>query len=68
MVEIMDKNLDTFARITGVAGILLALIAGLGRVVGFHRLAGFESLTLLVVSIALMAASCVVQLHILRNR
>ena len=64
----MTQNLGLFATLTGGLGILVALAAGLGRIFGAHYILGFESITLLIGAIALMAASCVVQLHLLRSR
>lgn len=62
----INKYLAQFAMISGGTGLLLALLAGLGRLVGLRHLLGFESLTLLVAATALMAASCMVQLHLMR--
>ncbi len=64
----MTKNLELFATVSGSLGILIALVAGLGRLMGFHHLMGFESITLLLGAIALMSASCVVRLHLLGTR
>jgi hypothetical protein len=65
---IMTKALEVFAMASGILGILLALAAGLGRLFGAHYLLGFESITLLTAAVASMAASCVVQLHLIRAR
>ncbi|BBL73466.1 hypothetical protein [Methylomagnum ishizawai] len=64
----MSKALELFAVAAGGGGIALACVAGVGRLLGVRHLMGLESLTLLVAAIALMAASCVVQLHLLRTR
>lgn len=64
----MDKNLDTFATWAGAAGIGLGVLSALLRVLGLRSILGYETLTLLIGAIALMAASCVVQLHLLRRR
>jgi len=64
----MTKNLELFATVTGAMGILLALVAGLGRLTGFHYVLGIESISMMVGAIALMAMSCVVQLHLIRTR
>jgi hypothetical protein len=64
----MTKYLELFAMAAGVPGVLAALIAMLGRVLGAHYILGVESVSVLIGAIALMAASCVVQLHLLRSR
>jgi hypothetical protein len=63
-----SEHLETFAKVTGIAGIVIAALTGLSRLVGLRALLGFENLTLMIGAIALMAASCVVQLHLLRQR
>lgn len=64
----MEKSLEQFAVISGGLGLLIAAITGAGRLLGSRYLLGFESLTLLVAAIALMVASCMLQLHLLRRR
>lgn len=64
----MSKNLALFATASGGLGILIALVAILARLVGMRYIAGVESISLLIAAIALMTASCVVQLHLLRTR
>lgn len=64
----MTKYLDLFGTAAGLVGVLAALVAMLGRVLGVHYILGVESISVLIGAIALMAASCVVQLHLLRSR
>lgn len=64
----MTKYLDLFGTAAGLVGVLAALVAMLGRVLGVHYILGVESISVLTGAIALMAASCVAQLHLLRSR
>lgn len=64
----MEKALEQFAIISGSLGLLIAALSGITRLLGFHYLLGLESMTVLVGAIALMVASCTVQLHLLRSR
>lgn len=63
----MNKLLEQAAVVFGGLGLVIAAMAGGGRLFGFRHILGFESMTLLVGSIALMAASCMMQLHLLRK-
>ena len=64
----MTKYLELFATASGVSGVLAALSALLGRLLGAHYILGVETISILIGAIALMAASCVAQLHLLRAR
>jgi hypothetical protein len=64
----MNNYLALFARNIGVLGILLSFSAMVARLLGYHRVMNFEAVTLLLGGIALMAASCVIQLNFLNKR
>lgn len=59
----MTKLLGTAGLVIGIAGLLLSLVAGLGRVSGNYYIMGYQSLTLLNAGVALMVASCMVKLY-----
>lgn len=61
----MNKLLEQAAVVFGVLGLVVAAIAGGVRLFGLRYVVGFEGMTLLVGSIALMVASCMMQLHLL---
>lgn len=63
----MNKVLEQAAVIFGGLGLVVAAIAGGGRLLGLRAIANFEGITLLVGAIALMVASCMIQLHLLRK-
>lgn len=63
----MNIYLDWLAKGSGTAGILLGVGAMVARLLGHHRVTGFETMTLLLGGIALMAVSCVIQLNFLRK-
>jgi len=63
----MEKQLDVFASLSGGLGILVALLAGVSRLLGHRFVFNFEAISLLIGSVALMAMSCVVQLYLLRK-
>lgn len=64
----MNHYLDWLAKGSGTAGVLLSLGAMAVRLLGYHRVMGFESMTLLLGGIALMAVSCVIQLNFVNKR
>lgn len=64
----MDKMLEYFGNVVGVAGVLVCLLAGAARVAGSHYLMGFESITLLIGGISLMVAACLAKLQQLTLR
>lgn len=64
----MENSLEKFAFGSGVLGLAVAALTGAGRLLGFRHMLGFESLTLLVAAIALMVASCMVQLYLIRQQ
>lgn len=63
----MNKVLEQSATVFGASGLLVAAIAGGGRLLGLRHILGFESMTLLVGATALMVASCMIQLHLIRK-
>jgi hypothetical protein len=52
----------------GLAGVLVCLVAGLGRLTGVYRLANFEATTLFMLGVGLMVFACLVKLELLSRR
>ena len=63
----MKHVLDAATSILGITGALLCLVSGGARVVGYHFVAGFESLTLFIGGIALMVAAMLGRLHLIHQ-
>jgi len=63
----MLKNFALAGRISGIAGALVCLVAGLTRVAGMYYVAGFQSTTLFNVGIGLMVFACMVRLEVLSD-
>lgn len=63
----MINLLRLTGRLTGGAGLLIAVLAVLARLAGRHWLAGFETLTLLQAGIAGMVAGCFCLLLVLTD-
>ncbi|MFT4615629.1 MAG: hypothetical protein ACI9NT_002787 [Bacteroidia bacterium] len=58
----MLKNLSLAGTIAGIAGALICVGAGLGRVLGMFYLAGFQATTIFSVGVGLMVFACMVKL------
>ena len=52
-------------NIAALGGILLCLVAGLARLLGFYYVAGFAASTLLLAGIALLVLACLAKLQLL---
>jgi hypothetical protein len=52
----MNKALDLAGSLAGGLGLLLCLVAGVGRLAGQYHLVGFEAMTLFSAGIALLVA------------
>lgn len=59
----MDRLLSLAGSLAAIAGILLCLIAGAGRLGGNYHLAGFEATTLFAVGTGLMVFACLARLE-----
>jgi hypothetical protein len=65
----MKRHLERLGNAAAIAGLLLCLAAGSGRVLGAYYIAGFEAMTLYTGGMGLMLAACLAKLHLLaRNR
>jgi hypothetical protein len=64
----MDQLLLWAGRIAGLAGLVLCLVAGAGRLGGQFWLGGFQVATLLQAGIAGLAAGCFLLLWVLCRR
>lgn len=63
----MAKYISIIGNITGIAGILICIVAGLSRLVGAYFLLGFQTVTLFIAGIALMVMACLAKLHLISN-
>ncbi len=63
----MDKLLAGGGSLVGLAGALLAIVAGVARVTGHYHFAGFEAMTLFTGGVGLMVMGCLAKLHGLSN-
>ncbi|MGZ8218830.1 hypothetical protein [Methylomagnum sp.] len=63
----MNKVLEQAAVVLGVLGLAVAAVSGGARLLGLRYVFGFEGMTLLVGATALMVASCMIQLSLLRK-
>jgi len=64
----MNTIIGGSASISAIVGILLCLIAGLSRLMGYYFLAGFEALTLLNLGVALMVLSAPLKLELIYQK
>lgn len=64
----MQKIFGLTGSITGAAGALLCLVAGLTRVTGAYHLASYEATTLFSVGTGLMVFACLMRLEEARSR
>ena len=62
----MQKVLALIGSITGIAGVLVCLIAGLARVGGFYYVWGYEATTLFSAGTGLMIFACLARLEEIR--
>ncbi len=62
------STLSMAANALGLLGIVVCLVTGVARALGFPYLAGFESITLFIGGIALICMGCFVKLHVLEKR
>ena len=63
----MNKMIAYFGNVVALAGILLTIGAGLGRVTGHYYFAGFEMLTLFFGGVGLMVMACLAKLQLLTS-
>jgi type IV secretory pathway VirB2 component (pilin) len=63
----MDKIIALGGNVVGLAGVLLTVVAGVGRIMGHYHLAGFEIMTLFVGGMGLMLIGSFAKLYILSN-
>lgn len=52
----MNKALDLAGSLAGGLGLVVCLVAGMGRVAGQYHLLGFETMTLFSAGVALLVA------------
>ncbi len=64
----MLKNIALAGRLSGIAGALLCLVAGLTRIAGMYYLAGFQTTTLFTAGIGFMVFACMVRLELPPDR
>lgn len=64
----MDKMLALGANITGFAGVLLTVVAGVTRLSSHYHLAGFEVMTLFTGGMGLMLIGIFFKLQCLTNQ
>jgi len=64
----MDKLFKLAGDLGAVAGILVCIVAGISRIGGNYHLAGFETVTLFIVGIAIMLTATLVKLYRIENR
>lgn len=64
----MDKFLEIVGNFGAGLGILICLLAGVGRLAGNYYLFGFETITFFTGGIALMVMACLAKLNQLGGR
>ena len=63
----MNKAIKIFGDLFAILGLLVCAVAGIARVFHHYHIAGFESLTLFIIGIAVMVASVLAKVHLLQN-
>ena len=61
----MKNTIELLGNAAGILGVLLCLVAGLGRMAGYFYLAGFEPMSLYVGGMGFMLGACLAKLHVL---
>lgn len=64
----MEQTIRVIGDIAAVVGIVVCLVAGLGRILGQYHVLGFEAMTLFVGGTALMVFACLAKLHLIYHR
>lgn len=64
----MNKLLKLVGDLGAVVGVLVCIVAGVSRVSGSYHLAGFETVTLFIVGIAIMLTATLAKLYRIENR
>ena len=64
----MAKLLETVGNGAGLVGILICLVAGVGRILGTYHIGGFEAITLFIGGTSLMVMACLIKIHQLTSR
>ena len=64
----MDKLLKLVGDLGAVTGILICVTAGMTRIAGNYHFAGFETVTLFIVGIAIMLTATLAKLYRIENR
>ena len=64
----MDASLLWVARLAGLAGVTISLVAGVVRLGGTYELNGFQVLTLLQLGTAVMVLACLAYLASIAER
>lgn len=64
----MNKNLALLGSVSGILGIVICFISGLGRVAGFYYIMGFQSTTVFNAGVGLMVFACLMKLDALQSR
>ena len=64
----MDKLLKLVGDLGAVVGVLICIAAGVSRIGGNYHLAGFETVTLFIVGIAIMLTATLAKLYRIENR
>jgi hypothetical protein len=54
----MEGILLTVGRLAGAAGVLITLVAAVGRIAGLYWIAGYQTGTILLAGMALMMIGC----------
>jgi hypothetical protein len=59
----MESLINRVGLVVGMIGLLLCVVAGIGRVGGNFYLFGYQSVTLLFAGIGMMVAACMFKLY-----
>ena len=64
----MGKMVGVVGNVSAIMGILLAVGAGLARVLGLYLVSGYTTMTLFQVGTGLMVLACLCKLETMQNR
>ena len=61
----VKKKIELLGNAAALIGVVLCLVAGVGRVAGYFYLAGFEPMSLYLGGMGFMLGACLAKLHVL---
>ena len=59
----MDRIINLLGRVAAILGLLLCVVAVIGRLAGAAQTAGFEPMSVFTMGVGLMVAACLAKLE-----